>query len=114
MFIRISPLRPISSLVNLPTACAPPVWHLWIILSTKQSTSIPQSSGQGSQQVLIVLADALLFDTQIANASAGMQHRRVITPAECVANLRQAVSRQFFCESHCYLARTRDGSAAAF
>ena len=34
-----------------------------------------------------------------------MQHRRVIAPAERIADLRQAVAGEFLRERHCYLTR---------
>src|SRR5688572_17951339 len=102
------------SSTNLPTAWAPPVYELWTILSPKLSTSIPQSSGQGSQQVLIILADALLRHAQFANPPASMDHGGVISAAESIADFREAVRRQFFRERHRDLARPRDGTTAAF
>ena len=54
----------------------------------------------------------LLDIAQILDALAGVQHGGVIAPAESIADLRQAVGREFLGERHRDLARARHRAAA--
>src|SRR5690606_9288028 len=59
-----------------------------------------QSGGQGSQQVLVVLADICIGFAQLLDLATGVQHGGVITPAETVTDFRQAVIGQLLGERH--------------
>src|SRR5258706_12277382 len=88
------------------------VIELWISLSTAPSTAFPTLSSKGSQQVHVVLADPPFRLSQLFDPPAGMQHRRVISAAESIPDLRQAVIGQLLHQRHRDLARPGDATAA--
>ena len=84
-----------------------------MIFRSKNIHTLSPSSCQGSQQVRIILGDALFGLAQLLDAAARVQHSRVIATAEGFADLRQAVAGQFLRQRHRHLAGPRDRAAAA-
>jgi hypothetical protein len=74
---------------------------------------IPTSIGQSSQQICVVLGDALLTFSQRFDPTTGVQHRRVVSSAKGIPDLGKAVAREFFRERHRNLTGPSNRAASA-
>src|ERR1700738_4170470 len=93
----------------LAVSCACPVYNLIHRIIHSQPTGLYTSSRQGSQQVRVILAHALLRAPPLLDPLARVQHRGVITAAERITDLWEAVTRQLLGQGHRHLAWTCHG-----